>query len=341
MSVNLNVTNALTGETLIDLQCDLDSTIIDLKQSLVSPSGLLPEHQKLILEDGTALSNDGQTLKEAGLQAESGCICIQVVATAQKLRRLDSVAKYATVLDKFYATETQAELDFIKGFDLTALSREALKDNPDVGLDEAATNKFMADLTKKMHAECDAAMTERLREDTKLVFDQYDTNGDGSLAQDEIEKLLADMIVLSQKNLPLTIDTMISTIQDTSLGMAKVLMKTQIERAVKAMNPGLEGPDLEQEVDGMMQQYCPPDDEFRAQMDQSFHRPQLIEGISKLLQDIADDKDTFSTAMAEEMDKNHDGKVDRAEFSAHYRDAMTKVIDMDKWIQEIMKVPAA
>jgi len=290
----------------------------DLKQSLVEPSGLLPQHQKLILTDGTELNHDEQTLEEAGLEADSGVIGIQVVATAHKLRRLDSVAKYATALDKRFALATQVKIDFIRNIDMTALCRDAVRDHPNMFRDQTAQTAVVADFKKKLDVERDAFLTERLQKESKELFDEYDKNGNGSLAQDEVETLLADLIVLNQKNLPL----MSHITLDESIGIAQGLIRALFETVVRQQQPELEGSALEEVVNDLVSKHGPKDSDIRSKAAQSTEKQ------SKLLQDVAADTDTFSRALAEEMDKNHDGRVECAEFVAHYSEAMTKVWHM-------------
>merc|ERR1712007_252584 len=65
-------------------------------------------------------------------------------------------------------------------------------------------------------------------------------------------------------------------------------------------------------------------------------RPSFVAGCETCLATLVQDRESVAKNMAEEMDKNHDNSVDREEFIEHYREAISKVIDISKWIGTMM-----
>lgn len=75
--VKLKVVSAISGsEVASDVPCRLSQTVVELKRALELPTATPAQYQKLLLEGGCELSDEGKTLDEAGVTAQAGNVVL-------------------------------------------------------------------------------------------------------------------------------------------------------------------------------------------------------------------------------------------------------------------------
>lgn len=246
---------------------------------------------------------------------------------------MDSAAPHKHAMDTYLQKELDAHGEFCNSMEpvLTDIVEKMVKagndGRPTAVVVQEKVGELMAALPG-MQSTLHSKMTELLAAETSGLWDTYDKDKSGDLSPAEMEGLLRDYLKAMGKN--------VGAFADAALAPSTDLMLRLLGRFFQTMKN--ENPDDEtlRQIEGAVMDSTKQ--QLQAQM--SPMRPIMIRGIELVMADIDDNIQAFSNGMIEEMDKNHDGKVTRGEFEAHFASAMAAIMSPEAKIRELMGAPA-
>mmetsp|Transcript_31735 Transcript_31735/g.58521 ORF Transcript_31735/g.58521 Transcript_31735/m.58521 type:complete len:285 (+) Transcript_31735:95-949(+) len=262
------------------------------------------------------LEDDDSAVAAKGIEGAGG-----------KRQRLDSAARRRSAVRKYQEMVLTQAGDVFSGLDFCTVFQEFgdLEDPTDVGA--------LVELQKKMQSLAHAAMKGRVRCLISDLWEEYTADKDGYMSAAEGLQLLTDCIDWYQKHKDFYWEKTWDVTLRHSVEHTKVLAKLRFTSLLKKEDPDISEDDLQAAIKKML----PSDAIIRWGIRASLRhiRSKCPEIMDRSIESHTTNMEDTTRVFLSEMDKNHDGNVDKAEFQEHFMTAIANTIGADKIIEKL------